>query len=444
MLLHFPRAFANSIPVQDRSQAEAFLSALGALNEPCDFRAIHDRDKTVAAIPRRGTIADAWPELCAWNNRGYGIFVTPASMDGTGRKLENVQAIRAHYVDLDGVTALADAQRAASHFPPPQLQVQSSPGRAHAYWLLDTRYLDNEFFSRVQRQLAAAFKGDPSVHDATRVMRLPGFLHWKSDPHLVTCATLPGWGHQTQPAALAASVQHIQVIQGGGGRHALGEPSLAAPSLDWLKAALASIDPNNLDRGEWIKLTAAIKQAGWTLADEPSLREIWGEFCARYATNDPGENDKQWRSIRDTEAGWSSIARRMSPDLRARLAGFTGGQQLPIPTPDQGQNSSDMFLDSGTGQRHDRLVSSEVYRIVKLDYRLPIALDTFANRIIKRGPMPWNSISTEWTDIDSAYLRTFIQTITGKSPSTEALNEGVALVSHQNSFNPLSVGPERS
>lgn len=436
MLLHFPVAFANPIPAQDRAHSEAFLSALNALNEPCDFRAIHDRDKTVAAIPRRGTLAQLWSELCDWNNRGYGIFVTPAAMDGNGRTLDHVQAIRAHYVDLDGVNAMADAQQAASHVLPPQMQVNTSPGRAHVYWLLDQRYRDNDYFNATQRRLATLFNGDRAVVDPTRVMRLPGFLHWKADPHLVTCHALPAWGYQTQAVALAASVQHVNVIDAGtGGRHALGDAGLAAPSLDWLQAALDDIDPNDLGRGEWIKLTAAVKQAGWSLTDEPTLRAMWDGWCARYADNNVGDNDKQWRSIRDTEAGWSAIARRLSPDLRARLAGLPDHGRLPVPVP--GSEQPRMFLDDGTGQRHDRLVSSEVYRIVKLDYKLPIALDTFADRIVKRGSMPWKSPSTEWSDTDTAYLRTFLQTITGKSPSTEALIEGITIVADQNAFNPL-------
>jgi hypothetical protein len=129
---------------------------------------------------------------------------------------------------------------------------------------------------------------------------------------------------------LASSLAHVNVIDSGGGRHALGEPSLAAPSLDWLRFGLSLIDPNQLDRAEWISTTAAIKQAGWTLADEPALRAIWDEWCERYTGNDAGENDKQWRSIRETEVGWKSLYRRAPSLVAYEKFGF---DKTPAPTP---------------------------------------------------------------------------------------------------------------
>ena len=106
-------------------------------------------------------------------------------------------------------------------------------------------------------------------------------------------------------------------------RHELGEPSLAAPSIDWLKYAFSLIDPNNLDRSEWIALTAAFKQAGWLLAPPETLFAIWSSWCAQYQVNDLGENLKQWNSIRNTELGWHSLVKRV-PSLQAAVS--FGGQ----------------------------------------------------------------------------------------------------------------------
>lgn len=66
----------------------------------------------------------------------------------------------------------------------PHLIVESSPGRWHAYWLVDG--LDLEEFTAIQTAIITIFNGDKAVKDLPRVMRLPGFLHQKdpSNPFL--------------------------------------------------------------------------------------------------------------------------------------------------------------------------------------------------------------------------------------------------------------------
>jgi hypothetical protein len=61
--------------------------------------------------------------------------------------------------------------------------VSSSPGRWHAYWLVDGEALEQ--FTSVQEQLIERFSADRSVKDLPRVMRLPGFLHLKHEPYVV-------------------------------------------------------------------------------------------------------------------------------------------------------------------------------------------------------------------------------------------------------------------
>lgn len=305
--------------MQDFNQALAFINALTGNNAETatiDFRAIHDQNKAIPAIPFRDTLANSWSSIVHYNNSGYGIFATIAEMDGNGRELSNVRGIRAHYIDLDNLSAHQNYERAGNWYPAPSFAVQSSPGKFHVYWPVSS-YAGNDRFQLIQRKLKQFFDGDRSIIDATRVMRLPGTIHSKGDPHLVTCWSLPGYGYVTPAETLEAALASVNVIDGGGGRHDLGEPSLAAPSLDWLRFALKLLDPNDLDRGEWISTTAAVKQAGWTLIQqEQELFDIWAEWCARYSDNDQGENLKQWNSIRQTEVGWASLQRRV-PSLLA-------------------------------------------------------------------------------------------------------------------------------
>jgi hypothetical protein len=296
-----------------------FITAIaGDPNAVLDWRAIHDRDRSLPAAVIRGTLSDCWDWLVGYNQAGYGIFCTISALDGHGRTLEHVSYARAHYIDLDHAGALEAYQAARAHIPTPSFGVQSSPGKFHLYWSINP-YKDNDRFSAVQSRLATMYGGDVKVKDATRVMRVPGFYHCKQDPYLVPCERLDGFGHFHSVDALEASVAHVQSSVTGvsNDRHALGDPELAAPSLADLVESLTYVDPNGLSRDEWISMTAAIKQSGWTLTDPDTLMGIWMTWCARYTKNDVGENIKQWNSLKNTQLGWSSIVRRV-PEIHCK------------------------------------------------------------------------------------------------------------------------------
>lgn len=316
--------------------AAAYVTAVGCdpAVTPLDLRALHDTDKGLPGHAQRGSLNSLWEWLTGMSAAGYGIFVTPAALDGHGRTLEHVQTIRAHYIDLDGVDAQQQYEAAAAWSPAPAFAVTSSEGKSHVYWPVQhyAAQTDPHRFEQLQRRLRQTFNGDRAVIDAARVMRLPGTLNWKygAPGQLVTCHALAGYGQPLTVEQLEAALSHVTVIDGGGERHDLGNPDLAAPSLSWLKRALDLVDPNDLDRGEWIALTAAIKQSGWNLTDEGTLFGIWSQWCERYKNNDPGENHKQFHSIRNTGLGWPSLVRRV-PSLKAVVAFGEGGPPAPLP-----------------------------------------------------------------------------------------------------------------
>jgi len=172
-------------PVFD--EAQKFLDALdpkGLFTFQTFGEGEHKKDGWLRCV-LHGTFADHKDELANLNAQGAGVFFmvnhgNGILLDGnkTCRTNENVIAIRALFVDLDGAP-LDPVQGAAV---PPDIIVESSVGRYHAYWLAPG--CPNTDFTRRQKQLAAKFDGDPAVIDLARVMRVPGFVHQKDRPFI--------------------------------------------------------------------------------------------------------------------------------------------------------------------------------------------------------------------------------------------------------------------
>lgn len=347
--IKFPTAFDSGRPIQDYSQAAAWAGALAGNAETAVFnwRFIHDQNQGTAAIKRRGTLPAMWQEACNWSAAGYGVFVTYNEMDGSGYepngqpikgesgdKLHNVRTIRAHCVDLDNLNAMSNLQRAAAFNPAPSFAVQTSPGKAHVYWVVQP-YQNIENYKLIQRKLCQFFDGDKAVIDATRVLRVPGFLHQKGAPHLVTCYGLQGFAQGTTADMLAISLAHVNAVDTGGGRHRLGDPALAAPSAEWLWQALDSMPVDGMSHPEFISFTAAWKQAGWGIADHDEMLQRFLAWCQTIPGAHGREHDlKHWHSITETELGWKSLLRQ-NPRLNAQFM-FQGAQHVP-PQPGQPQ-----------------------------------------------------------------------------------------------------------
>lgn len=330
--------------VNDYDYAVAFVAALtgtDGANTPMSFRCLHDTDKGQPGHSYDGTLAQLWHTFTAYQKSGWGVFVNVNELgnltDEHGKRLrtlENVESLRAHVVDIDGIDARQQYEAAAAWSPAPSFAVESSPDRFHVYWVLSERYNDGQRYSAVQRRLRQSFNGDKSVIDPTRLLRLAGSYNLKREtPHLVTCHALAGYGQPLTVETLEAALAHVVVIDGAGDRKPLGDESLAAPSLDWLKRAMDLVDPNNLSRDEWMPISAAIKQAGWTLTDEGTLYALWSQWCALYEHDDPAENHKLWRSIDTTQLGWNSLVARV-PSLKAMTAfGSKGPSVTTAPVP---------------------------------------------------------------------------------------------------------------
>jgi hypothetical protein len=164
----------------DLAAANSFLDALdpgGVFTFQTFPEGPHDGPVPSPQI-MHGTLADLAERLTALNSAGHGIFVMVNEGDLAGRRATNVKRIRAFCLDLDGAP-LEPVLECGLY---PDIIVESSPGKWHAYWL--TRDCPLNEFALCQKQLAEKFEGDPAVHDLPRVMRLPGFMHQKAAPFM--------------------------------------------------------------------------------------------------------------------------------------------------------------------------------------------------------------------------------------------------------------------
>lgn len=327
----------QAAPQPDYNQAYAWANALAGENAVFNWRFIHDQNKGTAAIKRRGTVASIWFEACNWNANGYGIFATVNEMDGYGYgsdgqplklgertdTLEHVARIRAHVVDLDNLNAMQNLERAEQHLIKPTFVVETTPGRkAHVYWVVQPTGgpVDIDGYRSTQRKLRQLFEGDEAVIDATRVLRVPGFMHQKGEPHLVTVRQSGGYGAPVPATWLATTLSHVNAVDHGHGRHRLGDPEMAAPSAEWARYALDSMPVDGMSHPDWLAFTAGWKQAAWTVLEPDEALQLWLQWCDQFGTESKGRdhNLKHWNSIEDTELGWKSLLFK-NPNLNAQF-----------------------------------------------------------------------------------------------------------------------------
>ena len=154
----------------------SFVLTLSGRKQKYEWRAIRrSRAKRLT-----GTPDDTFNALDELNQSGYDIFVTINETDGKDIKGANITRVRALFADFDG-SPLSNLDRIPLK---PSFTVNTSPGKHHAYWLIDDCPLDQ--FKPMQQKLAQILDSDPAVCDLGRIMRVPGFYHLKGDPFMVT------------------------------------------------------------------------------------------------------------------------------------------------------------------------------------------------------------------------------------------------------------------
>ncbi len=168
-------------------EALKFLAALDPDATSFTFQTFDDnkdrKDPKLAKV-LNGTFAKHENELIRLSKLGAGVFVTINETDLKGRKVANIKRVRALFVDLDGVP-LKKVTGDEEFGKEPNIIVESSPDKWHCYWLVAAGAVELDKFTEIQKWLIARYGSDKSIHDLSRVLRLPGFLHQKDEPFLV-------------------------------------------------------------------------------------------------------------------------------------------------------------------------------------------------------------------------------------------------------------------
>ena len=159
--------------------ASNFLNALGHKDNLHTFQTFDDSEKKSRSLSRilHGTLDEHFKTLQNLNNQGAGIFVTANQTDLQGRAKRNITGISAIWQDDDdGFTG--------SYPIPPNITVQSSPGKYQRYWLVEPGMTFDQH-RQVMEQMVSDFGADNGAKDRARVLRVPEFYHRKNSPKKV-------------------------------------------------------------------------------------------------------------------------------------------------------------------------------------------------------------------------------------------------------------------
>jgi len=271
----------------DIEQAKRFLTLLDETAEQFTFQTFDDKPSKNPALARwmHGDIDALFNELVNYNKLGAGVFVMVQGGDGSGRNIKAVNKIRCVFNENDrGVPKKQPLE--------PQIVVESSPGKAHYYFLTDGLELDD--FKPIQGRLIADYGSDPQAHDLPRVMRLPGFYHNKREPHFVSIVHESGGQPYTKEQIFAAFPPYIKEVE-----QRKESPVLTDKLSLELRSALGCL--RSADYAQWVKIGLALSSLGDT------GRGLWLEWGQQDACFDYAAACEKWNTFKPDTIGYKTV-----------------------------------------------------------------------------------------------------------------------------------------
>lgn len=256
-----------------------------------------EKDKAKALSTKRFDIAEAKRKQAD----GCGVFFTPNAFGG-GRRLENLVAVQALYIDLDvakeneRLTAAAVDERKAEAYSQlldftlrPHVITETKNG-FHAIWRVHPESSEQalRMFNKAEALLLALLHADPGAKDVTRVLRLPGFQHLKDPAYPFECRIVFD-ELQKEPYKLDEVVTTLEALE------VFSEPATASTTAQ-TDEKIPQGHRNPAATSEVGRLLATIPEGQWEGMAWPKF-QVWN----RETCNPPLE-EKELRQVFDNIA----------------------------------------------------------------------------------------------------------------------------------------------
>jgi hypothetical protein len=269
----------------DLAIASSFLKALGENPQaPIRLRFIHDTRKHEPGLTTEhvGTLEALWPAVLRAQAEGFGIFYFLNVVGDIGEDEfatdRDVTFVRAVAADFDH--GLPEPWQ---YHSPPDLIVHTSAGKGQAIWCEVALPLED--FKPVSKRLIALYDSDKAVQNLSRVLRLPGTMHLKGEPQLVT---FEDHSAETINTSVLDNLPKLPPV------HVSSAAGIPVP-LAHVEALLKHVDPD-VEYPAWRDIVAGIRNSPVIGDDDESKREdlalrwsrgeLWTKSVSRYDGDD--------------------------------------------------------------------------------------------------------------------------------------------------------------
>ena len=160
---------------------------LGSLFNPADivcFRVFDDKKRGLFQGAKLqcecGKYKSIEDTLKQHNAQDRGVFFV---VNYGGQDDESITRINAQFLEMDDGT-FEEQQAKIDEFPLKPSMIVRTQKSLHVYYFMDSTVKVGRFRT-IQKQLVKQFGGDPMCVNESRVMRLPGFYHCKTDTRVM-------------------------------------------------------------------------------------------------------------------------------------------------------------------------------------------------------------------------------------------------------------------
>jgi putative DNA primase/helicase len=280
------------------------------------YRAAHsNRDSPEFVRVLHGSLDVHADTLSRFNERGSSVCVVVNETTlREAREESNILRVRALFMDFDDPAAKPfDVIAGIGLRLEPHIVVESSPGKAHAYWFVTDCDLSD--FKPTQQALIERYGSDKAVKDLPRVMRLPGFIHRKcengaapfrtrimsvQDSFAYTLAEAKAGLLPATTTAAATTTKKPdnsdkpKKIKPTGGRE-----------LTKIESALAAIPTGQWDeRGFWLDIGMALHSHAAQCEDDADASfALWCASAQKSTKFDKGDSQRTWDSFSGKKNG---------------------------------------------------------------------------------------------------------------------------------------------